>query len=66
MKISVSFLKSNNTYADTIKLINDTSCDYLHVDIMDGLFVPQKNFTPQDLESLLSKNNIADTGIRIT
>ncbi len=57
MKISVSFLKSNNTYADTIKLINDTSCDYLHVDIMDGLFVPQKNFTPQDLESLLSKNN---------
>ena len=39
MKTSVSFLKSIYSIDDTIKRINDTTCDYLHVDLMDGIFV---------------------------
>ncbi len=39
MKIAVSFLKSKLEKADTIKKIEETDCDYIHVDIMDGKFV---------------------------
>ena len=53
MKTSISFLKNNTTYEDTIKKINNTSSDYLHVDVMDGKFVPEKNFDPEDLTNLL-------------
>ena len=56
MKTSISFLKNNTTYEDTIAKITKTSCDFLHVDVMDGIFVPDKNFTPQDLLSLLKDN----------
>lgn len=45
MKISVSFIKSKTNAEETINLINKTDCDYLHVDIMDGNFVEQKNFS---------------------
>ncbi len=44
MKISVSFIKSKKNEEETINLINKTDCDYLHVDVMDGNFVPEKNF----------------------
>lgn len=42
MKLSVSFLKSKNSKEDTIKAIAKTNCNYLHVDIMDGVFVTDK------------------------
>lgn len=45
MKISVSYLSSNYDDLTTIKLIEKTSADYIHVDLMDGGFVPTKNFT---------------------
>ena len=44
MKIAVSFLKSDN-YKECIKKINKTKCDYLHVDMCDGKYVEDKNFT---------------------
>ncbi len=56
MLTSISFLKNSTTYEDTISKINHTSCDYLHVDVMDGIFVPNKNFTPEDLPTLLENN----------
>ena len=45
MKVSVSFLKSKTSRINTIKQIDQTNCDFLHVDIMDGNFVEQKNFS---------------------
>lgn len=41
MKISASFLNSNNVVED-LKKLNETDVDYIHVDIMDGKFVPNK------------------------
>lgn len=39
MKISVSFLKSKYSTDETLKKIESTNADYIHVDIMDGDFV---------------------------
>lgn len=44
MKISVSYLTSNYEKKQTIKLIEKTNADYIHVDLMDGGFVEHKNF----------------------
>lgn len=43
MKIAVSYLKSKESIEDTIKRIDTSLADYIHVDIMDGKFVSEKN-----------------------
>ena len=40
-KVSASFLSSNSIEKD-ISILNETSVDYIHVDIMDGKFVNNK------------------------
>ncbi len=40
-KISVSFLSSKDISKD-LMLLNSTDTDYIHVDVMDGKFVPAK------------------------
>lgn len=42
--ISVSYLKSKLSIKDTIKKINESKADNLHVDIIDETFLPEKNF----------------------
>ena len=43
MKVAVSYLKSKEDLESTIKNIEATSADYIHVDLMDGVFVENKN-----------------------
>ena len=43
MKIAVSYLKSKKDLESTIKGIDASSADYIHVDLMDGVFVENKN-----------------------
>lgn len=61
MEVSVSFL-SNYNYKKLINEINNTSCDYIHYDVMDGKFVNNKNLNIDELKELLSiskkKNDI--------
>lgn len=42
MKVSVSTLNSNNLKRD-LELLNDTNCDYFHIDVMDNRFVKNQN-----------------------
>lgn len=52
MKIAVSFLSSDN-YKKCVEKINNTSADMLHVDVMDGKYCGDRNFTPGELSKLL-------------
>ncbi|MCI7554301.1 MAG: ribulose-phosphate 3-epimerase [Tenericutes bacterium] len=52
MKIAVSFIKSKYDDITTIQKIDETSADYLHVDIMDGKFAGQKNYSVEDIINL--------------
>lgn len=43
MKISVSYLSSILSKEETIKSIDNSTADFIHVDLMDGIFVPKNN-----------------------
>ena len=53
MEISVSYLSSKYSKEHTIRLIEETTAHYIHVDLMDGGFVPSKNFTMPEVLDLL-------------
>lgn len=53
MKIAVSYLKSLYEKEQTIKMINQTSADFIHVDLMDGNFVPPNNMDLNETMKLL-------------
>lgn len=42
MKISVSFLKNKTDVRDTLEKLDETTADFIHVDIMDGKFTSEK------------------------
>lgn len=57
LKVSVSFIKNKyNNESKTIYDINYTSADYIHVDIMDGKFVDNKNYDINDIIKFLDGN----------
>ena len=49
MQISGSFLSIKDDLASNLKLLDETSIDYLHFDIMDGLFVINKTWSAKEL-----------------
>lgn len=51
MKISASFLNSKNVVND-LKRLNETDVDYIHVDIMDGKFVPKKTMPFREMRNI--------------
>ncbi len=56
MKVSVSYLSSIFDKKNTIRLIDKSSADFIHVDLMDGKFVPKNNF---EIKNVL--NDLKDT-----
>lgn len=51
MKVSASFLNSSNVPRD-LKRLNETDVDYIHVDIMDGKFVPNKTMPFSEMKNI--------------
>ncbi len=58
MLVAVSFIKSKYSEKETIDIINQTSSDFLHVDIMDGIFVENKNYDFDDIELFVKDNHL--------
>jgi ribulose-phosphate 3-epimerase len=54
-KISVSILSKNDD--NTILKINNTNADYFHIDAMDGIFVPEKCFSLDEIKKVSTKTN---------
>lgn len=55
MKVSVTYTVRVLKIEETIKLIDESSADFIHVDFMDGNFVPTKNFEIDEVVKFLSK-----------
>ena len=51
MKVSASFLSSKNIPKD-LTALNNTDVDYIHVDIMDGKFVPNKTMPFREMRHI--------------
>lgn len=58
MKIAVSILNSNYDELETIKRVNETEADFLHVDVMDGKFVLNKTPKYEHLYESKKKLNV--------
>ena len=49
--VSPSLLSANfGNLQEDLKMINKSECDWLHIDIMDGVFVPNLSFGPPVLK----------------
>ena len=49
MKVAVSYLKSIYEKKETIQKINESSADYIHVDLIDGIFCGERNYEIQEI-----------------
>lgn len=61
IKISTSILSSDNRI-ESIKKLNKTKNDYLHIDTMDGIFVPNKQML---IEEILEYEKISSVPLDI-
>lgn len=56
MKVSTSILSINDNLKIAIDNLNNTSTDYIHLDIMDGIFVENTTWNIDTLRSVLINN----------
>jgi len=57
MKVGVSFISSKFDVETTIKKIDESNADYIHVDMMDGQFVENANYTVVDIKKMFKDCN---------
>ena len=53
VKIAPSILSSNfSKLGEEITTLNNSECDYIHIDVMDGHFVPNLTIGPEVIKKL--------------
>lgn len=57
MKVGISFLTRKEDLETTLSKIDESSADYIHVDMMDGIFVPDANYTVSDIKKMFKNIN---------
>lgn len=57
MQISVSILKEKDNYIEAIKKVDNSVCDYLHLDIMDSTFTAKSSFNIDDFKNIEELTN---------
>lgn len=57
MKVGVSFLTIKEDLETTLSKIDESNADYVHVDMMDGIFVPDANYTVADIKKMFKNIN---------
>ncbi|MDD5980501.1 MAG: ribulose-phosphate 3-epimerase, partial [bacterium] len=55
-EVSTSILSKEDKF-DNIKKLNNSSTDYIHLDIMDGKFVPNTFITKEELPKVIESCN---------
>lgn len=50
MKIAASFLDIKSPIVDELTKLSNLDIDYIHLDVMDGIFVENKTYTAQEFE----------------
>lgn len=56
MEISLSIL-SCNSIEEAINKVNNTNTDYLHLDVMDGMFVSNTSYSIEEIKYIISNSN---------
>ena len=53
MKVSVSILSKSIKASDIVKKLDQSECDFIHIDIMDGKFVENKTWTFAEMKDIV-------------
>lgn len=56
MKITISYINSLYDSKKTVDLINETSADAIHIDLIDGIYAGTKNFDINHLPEIFKDN----------
>lgn len=65
MKISASFLSIKDNLKENISTLVDTDIDYLHLDIMDGKFVPNKSWNVDEIKKIIDNRKPLDVHLMV-
>ena len=55
--LSISILNEKNNYISATNKVNDTNCDYLHLDIMDSSFTLDSSFKIKQVKEISKLSN---------